>query len=341
MRERLRPYRFSTQPERQEHQFDAWRSAMETTIDVSRPRGDDPRAGFSARFDAWDMDGLGLVSMEMPGEGFTRQWNHIRPAPVDHWSLLIPVRDSRGLAYPKRPMAFGSLARPFEGSGADTHVISLFIARDLFRGTPHMLDGLVGGLGDSGLTRLLADFVIALRERLDHGDDLDAAALQKALSTMVLACLLPARDDRMRLAAGAIQATLVERIKAYVRRRLGDPGLGWSDICRQFGLSRSSLHRILEDDGGVTSFIRRERLAATHQALAEAGESANIRAIADRFGFGEPSGFSRAFRREFGYAPSEVRDAVAFEATPLQGQPAADGGLDALFLGLRRSPSQL
>ena len=57
-------------------------------------------------------------------------------------------------------------------------------------------------------------------------------------------------------------------------------------------------------------YIQHRRLLAAHAALADPNDRRRILDIADEHGFGDGAEFSRAFRREFGDCPSEVRAGV-------------------------------
>jgi len=321
---------FSTLDQRPEHQFDAWRSAMEGSIHVSRLKEDGAGIGFGARLDGWDMGGLGLAAMTMPGEGFARHWDHNPRAEADHWSLMIPVADGGGRLYGERPISFGSLGRPFRGGSSDTKVVSLFVPRDLFRDDPGVLDVVSGALGDQGATALLADFVLSLEARLREGsDDVDPERLRDAIAAFLRACLLPS-TERSDMAREWLRVGLVERMKAHIRANIESPELGHRYLGARYGISRSVLHRLFEPYGGVAAYIRAERLRAAHRALSRGGKRMSISALAEQLGFADASSFSRAFRQEFGCSPSEVREAGrALAASLAVGRP-----FDAFLSGL-------
>nr|MBF0683636.1 AraC family transcriptional regulator [Pseudomonas sp.] len=74
--------------------------------------------------------------------------------------------------------------------------------------------------------------------------------------------------------------------------------------------SRSHLYRLFQRYGGVSAYILRLRL---RQAAAELVRNPGraITEIAYGLGFNSPSDFSRAFRRAYGYSPSDVRMQLA------------------------------
>jgi AraC-like DNA-binding protein len=78
-------------------------------------------------------------------------------------------------------------------------------------------------------------------------------------------------------------------------------------VCAALGVSRSSIYRAFERDGGVTAFIQRRRLAHIHTLLSDPNEHRPIRDIAAKYGFVDRSHFSRLFRQTFGYTPGDLR----------------------------------
>jgi AraC-like DNA-binding protein len=89
---------------------------------------------------------------------------------------------------------------------------------------------------------------------------------------------------------------------------MATPEFGPKHLVRLLGISRSKLYRLLDNVGGVASFINRERLKEAHRRLATSGYAVSIQAIGSGVGFRDHSSFSRAFRREFGYSPTEARE---------------------------------
>jgi AraC-like DNA-binding protein len=81
-------------------------------------------------------------------------------------------------------------------------------------------------------------------------------------------------------------------------------------------MSRSNLYRLFEDIGGVARYIQRERLLEAHAVLSDSASRQSISAIAEDLCFADPSAFSRTFKREFGYSPTEVRSAALAGLVP-------------------------
>src|SRR4029078_9125098 len=105
-----------------------------------------------------------------------------------------------------------------------------------------------------------------------------------------------------------IDTVVMHRARRFVGRKLADPDLTPEILCTELGVSRSRLYRLFESFGGVSAYIRRQRLLKTRDALSDSSDRRSISRIAEQWGFTEPSAFSRTFRQEFGISPSGARE---------------------------------
>ncbi len=71
----------------------------------------------------------------------------------------------------------------------------------------------------------------------------------------------------------------------------------------------SRLYRLFEPFGGISSYIRRQRLLRTRDALSDSSDTRPIARIAEQWGFFDASAYSRTFRYEFGISPRDAREA--------------------------------
>ena len=294
--------RFSTLDLAPAEQFEAWRQFNAPVIEMVL---DDGVNDFPAVQTVWDLGSFIFTQASLPGAGHRRSWRHVAKDPLDHWCLVLPLDGESRL-----PLGFRSLARPFEGAAADAGVLSLFIPRDLFGGESSMLDQVPTTIPDTGLGRVLADYLISLELRLPEMEVSDLPGLIEATRAMLGACLAPT-VTRLNDAREPITATVLERARRLIRANLSAPDLGPDKLCRDLGVSRSRLYRLFEPLGGVMRYIQRQRLLAAHAMLSRPDGSAHILQIAESVGFMDASGFSRAFRQEFGYTPREARDAAS------------------------------
>ena len=126
---------------------------------------------------------------------------------------------------------------------------------------------------------------------------------------MVAAAIAPSAE-RVAVAKPQIDLGRKERVRQVVRRHLRTPTLGPKNLGRLVGMSRSNLYRLFEGVGGVTRYIQRERLLEARAILSDPEKTQSISEIAEDLCFADSSSFSRTFKREFGYSPSEARYAA-------------------------------
>ena len=98
----------------------------------------------------------------------------------------------------------------------------------------------------------------------------------------------------------------ITQIKAFITENIDDPDLNGDFIGKQFALSRMQLHRKLKAliNKSISDFTRSIRLETANQLIHQ--QKFNLSEIAYKTGFSSPSHFSRAFKKEYGKAPSEV-----------------------------------
>lgn len=97
------------------------------------------------------------------------------------------------------------------------------------------------------------------------------------------------------------------RIRRFMIQNLADPTLDTATLTDRFGVSRSTVYRMFETDGGPQSYIRDLRLAQAMRRLSQGGPMRPlVSTVAYECGFTSEAVFSRAFRRRFGHAPREI-----------------------------------
>ena len=107
----------------------------------------------------------------------------------------------------------------------------------------------------------------------------------------------------------ALQRSVRRQARGFIETRLaaGEAGITSDAVARAAGVSRASLYRAFDEEGGVTRYIQDRRLHHARRALRQrSGPTPTIADIAYAYGFASSSHFSRQFRARFGYSPSEV-----------------------------------
>ena len=100
---------------------------------------------------------------------------------------------------------------------------------------------------------------------------------------------------------------LYDKICDHIYQNLTDPDLSAVYLMDTFGVSRASLYRMFQADGGLKTFITRRRLFRAALDIAEdPTKRGKIVVSAQRWGFDSPSHFNRLVHKTFGTSPSSL-----------------------------------
>lgn len=305
---------FSTRPFPIRDQARVWAEWFQPTFDMHFET--EEQAGFAAEYSVWNVGDIFIGLATGPGTRPSRTARHLRRSPIDHWVLSYcrecPTTIStngRDISADAGVPFLWSLGYAMEGHNSSAPRLQVYLPRDSFRDVTTMLDMAVASTVDARRGQLLADYLILLKRSLPHLSSEDAARLPAAIQAMLSVCLAPT-PDAMAAASHQIQLSFMERVRQVVRRNLRSPSLGPDRLCREAGMSRSQLYRVLEQVGGVANYIKQCRLAESFALLSDVSNSQAINEIAEILCFSDASTFSRAFRREFGVSPGDVRSAA-------------------------------
>lgn len=288
-------------------QFEAFRSVYRGVMDVSAVPGG--LQSFPARQTVWNLDRIAFMRTKLPGAKHAHRQKHLKTCALDHWYINLPYRSPKFAGWHEAETAVPELhclATSFDAEIDHDGMLTLFMPHDLFASTAglhRMLDVRFEG----GLGRLLADYLFLLDRSLADLQPAEIPYIVEATRSLVAVCLAPSQN-RLVEAQTPIDATLLARARRMIDSRLADGNLTSETLCAALGVSRSRLYRIFEPLGGVASYIRKQRLLRTRDALSDVADTRPISRIAEQWGFVDPSAYSRTFRHEFGISPKEARD---------------------------------
>jgi AraC-like DNA-binding protein len=167
----------------------------------------------------------------------------------------------------------------------------------------HRLDG------TSGLTGVVSRFLLDLAR---NSEDLPAEQSERVLAhaSDLVVTLLSDRLDNTTAIRGAVQRSLTLRIKDYIDQRLSDADLGPAEIAAAVNISTRYLHKLFEAERQTVSlYIRGLRLERARRDLLDPHLAhRSISAIAYACGFGDLSGFNRAFKDAYAASPKDLRN---------------------------------
>ena len=157
--------------------------------------------------------------------------------------------------------------------------------------------------GGSGVGGLAAEMMRSMW-RLTEPDSAHVQVELEQSFAAVVSAALGARDPGAP-ARDALRADVLR----FVTANLGDPGLSVAAVCRRFAISPRLLHRLFEgQEHTFAETVRALRLQRCARVLTDPTNRSTITDVALRHGFIDSASFSRAFRRNFGISPREMRE---------------------------------
>ncbi|MEK1886394.1 MAG: helix-turn-helix domain-containing protein [Phyllobacterium sp.] len=307
---RIPAFEFDTRELPTERQFGAWRRSFSPILDIEAPCNS--AQGFKGRQMVFDLGSLVFARIRSEPVRFVSAGDMCQN-PIDHWAVTLPLDGGIGTHFVSGGFDSGAgiiqvhaLANAFAGQVMAGEILTLFVPRDFCVEVAHALGGAESSAIDTGMGRLLADYFIGLAKRLPLIDAANLPELVAATRAMILACVLPSRDY-VQAAQAPMVRVLLERARRIIEARLFDPSFNAEALRRDLAISRTGLYRMFEPFGGVMHYVQHRRLLDAHAALTDPTENRRIIEIAEERCFSDGAEFSRAFKRAFGYTPSEAR----------------------------------
>lgn len=160
--------------------------------------------------------------------------------------------------------------------------------------------------GAAPATRLLLSYLDSLSATLPAlGSTAVAAARNATLELLMGALRMEGDAPSTSLAQPALRAAM----DRYIERHLLGGAVTISDIAVAHGVSVRTVNRIFNATGQtVGEVIRVRRLARAREDLTDSDMP--VSSIAHRWGFSDPSHFTRSFKAHYGASPREYRMAV-------------------------------
>jgi AraC-like DNA-binding protein len=137
--------------------------------------------------------------------------------------------------------------------------------------------------------------------------DLGDAVLQNLCGLVALAC--GASEEGRWSGQDSLRAARLEAAKRHIDQHLAEPGLTPASTAAALGISLRHLHLLFEPTGtSFAQYVAQRRLLQCRAALASpTGAGRSVADIAFGWGFNSLATFYRAFQREFGVPPAELR----------------------------------
>jgi AraC-like DNA-binding protein len=291
-------------------------------------------ARFQLRLSAFHLGSSVLLEMQIPGVRYDRSPVHVARSGLDQYLVIAYLRGENRMRIGARDLAMGvgdvgviDLAAPHRSEvvpgGGDplAHHLTLILPRAQLAPLLAAPDAVGGHVirGGTGYGQILRGLLIELWRHAPGLDDVETELVTRSIAGLVAGGLRPAPGCEPQI-AGAVLAAKRSAIKRHLEAEPGAPdapdGVDIAAVCRRFAISRASLYRMFEPDGGLVQYVREHRLRRAIDLLASpAHRHLRVLDIAVRHGFHTESGFIRAFRRRFGITPGELRAAARAPAS--------------------------
>lgn len=313
---------FSTDRLEGAEKFQVWRDSVSVLYqaDLTSP---DQENGFHALTDGYLFGGLSQIRCKASRQHFKRDRMRIDRDGIDHYMIQL---FTRGRCHARTPqgdviMEAGDIcvfdnAQTLDTTNEDFDLLALFVPRSLL--APHIKDPdhrhYQCVRGDDPFARLLRTHMLELQKQAPRLTTEQGGLIVSPTMNLV-AATLNGNPHENEGGEQAIRMAIVTTLKRYIEENIEDPALSPESVAEIFGVSRSRLYKLFQYYDGVASYIRDRRLAHALTLLTvPAQQQRKIIDIALSVGFSGESSFIRAFRRRYGFTPSEARQAGVLHA---------------------------
>lgn len=301
-------FQFSSAKQDPDEAFALYQALYANGSDVTRSRGD-----FHAEVRAWRLDKILLFDRRLSGVIHARG-ERVASDGFDHFVLTHVLEGELDIQVPTpdRTIRAGETLlldtlRPMRTDYRQVHILTASVARDVIAAALGPTTRLHGQVLKPPANLMLADFLTSLARR---GDDLTPAALSALCRAFIdiLASVgadepRPGREDQRRDLARR------ETVKRYISTHLSNQAMSVDSISAGTGISRSSLYRLFDKQGGVARFIQRYRLDSLRTAL-DTGDRTPLPELATMFGFTNEAVMSRLFAEVHDAPPQAYRQSL-------------------------------
>lgn len=222
------------------------------------------------------------------------------------------MQDSREAVLREGDLAIYDTSRPYSllsSEGARTAIV--MFPREFVSLSPEAVAQLTAVRLDRsrGLAASVSPFMSRLMAQLDQFARPSGSRLPHNIVDLLGTMLSSELDLRQE---STPTSSMLRRIMHHIEENLGDPDLGLNSIAAAHFISARYLQVLFQrNDLTVSSWVRERRLERCRRDLEDpALQHETVAALAARWGFTEPTHFSRAFKRQFGVSPRQARALV-------------------------------
>lgn len=306
---------FSTHSVAPAERFALWRDSISVLFETSLTEDTDPDT-FELATSGYLFGPVSQMRCVSSQQNFSRSTMQIDRDGIDHYMIQV---FRRGRCHARTPrgeimMEPGDIcvfdnAQTLDSTNEAFDLSALFVPRNLL--SPHISrpDGrhLTCIKAHEPLAALLRTHLLGMEKSAPNLTAEQGNLLVAPTISLVAAALNGTPSDNEG-GEQALRMAITTTIKQHIDTCLDDPALNADSISEMFGISRTRLYKLFHYTDGVASYIRNRRLSVALGILSDPTQRhRKIIDIALSVGFGSEVSFIRAFRRRYGYTPSEAR----------------------------------
>lgn len=295
----------------------AWRDSIGVMFDVA-PDPLAPAGAFDAEVEAFMIGDLLVGRCRASAQKFDRRALRIASDGIDHYMFQVFRAGGVDMQVGSRRLTAGSglvvgfdLAEILDSWNEGFDALTVMVPRARLAPLLDLPDSIHGAqVPATGLGYLLAENIAMVFREAPTLTMAEAQSLAGVLLQLIASAFNSRADDTTTVRR-SLEFNQARRIRTYILEHLKDPELGPETVAAACGVSRATLFRLFQGQGGVRGFIMEQRLRASLRTLVDPSTRASpVSQIAYRFGFASPSHFTRVFRERFGVTPTEAREAA-------------------------------
>ena len=292
-----------------EHRLDMWADIVRPFFDVSllNKEAEAP----IERADVWLLDNVALTRVAFGSQVFDRNRTHLGFDVAD--CLLVQLYlsgelhgEMEGQSFQIKPgdLHILDFSRPYAAQASKAHLVSFLVSHDLVGYDKGRHPATLTVPRDDAVGRILRGTVLSVFDQVDAITKADQAAIAGGLVGLLRGAFFSSNSE---VVAPAFTAARGRAMRDYIAQNLRSDKLTADAICSEFGLSRATLYREFEADGGLKRYITTRRLNAALKSLTFTDTPRGaIGRAAETWGFSSTSHFCREFRKQFGFGPGSV-----------------------------------
>jgi len=299
-----------------EDRRDALTSAMTATSGSTRVELEEAPGGVSGQLDLWSFGDASMFRARTTGVSLVRDARTVGATSTGVVAIAVQggglgrhqVGEHQRVVQPGDLMTV-DVTRPFDfswrghGSSSALHVpiSELGLSETALRRA-------AGRLASSPLYRIVSRHITDMTREAEALSASSAAAVGEAGIQLARALLHGASNDGAQ-SGETLERTLLAQVRIYVNQHLADPDLCADSVAVALAVSRRQLFRVCAQAGfSLEQYTIQRRLQRAHADLAtQSSRHLTIAAVAFRWGFKDPTHFTRRFSSAYGLLPSDWR----------------------------------